>query len=126
MTPAGAPVPDGADAVVQIENTEQLPQRQDGEKRIKIVKVCSSAKASCMLLFGMCLLCGVGAVTNPCGNLVMGLTSCSKSVELLPLSGCCLAHPCVHDGVQTCTFWFTRVGSVASSHDSRFGASCSF
>ena len=37
--PAGAPVPKGADAVVQIENTEQLPERQDGEKRIKIVKV---------------------------------------------------------------------------------------
>lgn len=36
---SGAPVPHGADAVVQIENTEQLPDRQDGEKRIKIVKV---------------------------------------------------------------------------------------
>lgn len=36
---SGAPVPRGADAVVQIENTEQLPDRQDGEKRIKIVKV---------------------------------------------------------------------------------------
>lgn len=36
---AGAPVPEGADAVVQIENTEQLPDRPDGEKRIKIVKV---------------------------------------------------------------------------------------
>ena len=35
----GAPVPKGADAVVQIENTEQLPQQQDGEKRINIVKV---------------------------------------------------------------------------------------
>ncbi len=35
----GAPVPEGADAVVQIENTEQLPERQDGEKRIRIVKV---------------------------------------------------------------------------------------
>ena len=32
-------MPKGADAVVQIENTEQLPHRQDGEKRIKIVKV---------------------------------------------------------------------------------------
>lgn len=40
--PAGAPVPEGADAVVQIENTEQLPDRPDGEKRIKIVKVCSA------------------------------------------------------------------------------------
>lgn len=37
---SGAPVPRGADAVVQIENTEQLPDRQDGEKRVKIVKVC--------------------------------------------------------------------------------------
>ena len=35
----GAPVPEGANAVVQIENTEQLPERQDGEKRIRIVKV---------------------------------------------------------------------------------------
>ncbi len=35
----GAPVPEGADAVVQIENTEQLPERQDGEKRVRIVKV---------------------------------------------------------------------------------------
>ena len=32
-------MPKGADAVVQIENTEQFPERQDGEKRIKIVKV---------------------------------------------------------------------------------------
>ena len=39
----GAPVPKGADAVVQIENTEQLPQRQDGEKCIKIVKVLFTA-----------------------------------------------------------------------------------
>lgn len=39
IMPAGAPVPEGADAVVQIENTEQLPDRPDGEKRIKIVKV---------------------------------------------------------------------------------------
>ena len=38
---AGAPVPEGADAVVQIENTQQLPDRPDGEKRIKIVKVCA-------------------------------------------------------------------------------------
>ena len=36
---AGAPVPKGADAVVQIENTEQLPDRQDGQKCVKIVKV---------------------------------------------------------------------------------------
>ena len=35
----GAPVPEGADAVVQIENTEQLSERQDGEKRIRIIKV---------------------------------------------------------------------------------------
>ena len=40
---AGAPLPEGADAVVQIENTEQLPERQDGEKRIKIVKVSFNA-----------------------------------------------------------------------------------
>ncbi len=36
---AGASVPEGADAVVQIENTEPLPDRQDGERRIKIIKV---------------------------------------------------------------------------------------
>lgn len=36
---AGAAVPDGADAVVQIENTQQLPDQTDGEKRIKINKV---------------------------------------------------------------------------------------
>lgn len=36
---AGATVPDGADAVVQIENTQQLPDQKDGEKRIKINKV---------------------------------------------------------------------------------------
>ena len=41
VVPAGAPLPDGADAVVQIENTEQLPELQDGEKRIKIVRVSS-------------------------------------------------------------------------------------
>lgn len=39
MTHTGAPVPEGADAVVQIENTEQLSERQDGEKRVRIVKV---------------------------------------------------------------------------------------
>ena len=39
MIAAGAPVPEGADAVVQIENTEQLPNRPDGEKQIKIVQV---------------------------------------------------------------------------------------
>jgi hypothetical protein len=36
---AGAPLPDGADAVVQIENTEQLPQGPDGQRRVRIVKV---------------------------------------------------------------------------------------
>ncbi|DBA77249.1 hypothetical protein WJX79_006001 [Trebouxia sp. C0005] len=39
----GAPVPEGADAVVQIENTEQLSERQDGEKRVRIVKAASQA-----------------------------------------------------------------------------------
>eukprot|EP00891_Asterochloris_glomerata_P008529 jgi/Astpho2/8529/e_gw1.00125.32.1_t len=34
----GGPVPEGADAVVQIENTEQLPPGQDGKRRVRIVK----------------------------------------------------------------------------------------
>ncbi len=32
-------MPEGADAVVQIENTEQLPPGQDGKRRVRIVKV---------------------------------------------------------------------------------------
>ena len=36
---AGGPVPEGADAVVQIENTEQLPPGQHGKRRVRIVKV---------------------------------------------------------------------------------------
>ena len=36
---AGGVVPDGADAVVQIENTDQLPEQKDGEKRTRINKV---------------------------------------------------------------------------------------
>lgn len=36
---AGAAVPEGADAVVQIENTQQLPDSNNGEKRIAIKKV---------------------------------------------------------------------------------------
>ena len=32
-------MPEGADAVVQIENTEQLPLGQGGKRRVRIVKV---------------------------------------------------------------------------------------
>ena len=39
MRCAGAPLPHGADAVVQIENTEQLPAGNGGQKRVRIVKV---------------------------------------------------------------------------------------
>jgi len=38
----GGPVPDGADAVVQIENTEQLPPSDAGSKRVRIVKAAKS------------------------------------------------------------------------------------
>ncbi|EIE21770.1 molybdopterin biosynthesis protein [Coccomyxa subellipsoidea C-169] len=34
----GAPLPDGADAVVQVENTEKLPAGPDGQQRVRIVK----------------------------------------------------------------------------------------
>ena len=36
--PPGGPLPEGADAVVQIENTEQLPPEARGRQRIRIVK----------------------------------------------------------------------------------------
>lgn len=42
---AGAPVPQGADAVVQIENTQQLSDSRNGEKRIKINKVTAWSSA---------------------------------------------------------------------------------
>ena len=35
----GAPLPDGADAVVQIENTEKLPVGPGGQQRVRIIKV---------------------------------------------------------------------------------------
>lgn len=38
----GGPVPEGADAVVQIENSEQLPPAASGNKRVKINKVRAS------------------------------------------------------------------------------------
>lgn len=38
-------MPEGADAVVQIENTEQLPPSASGTKRVKIVKVILSVLA---------------------------------------------------------------------------------
>lgn len=34
----GGPMPDGADAVIQVENTLPLPDGPDGEKRVRIVK----------------------------------------------------------------------------------------
>ncbi|BDA47114.1 Gephyrin [Coccomyxa sp. Obi] len=34
----GAPLPDGADAVVQIENTEKLPPGPEGQQRVRILK----------------------------------------------------------------------------------------
>ena len=36
----GGPLPKGADAVVQIENTEQLPLAPSGNRRVKILQVC--------------------------------------------------------------------------------------
>lgn len=39
---AGAPVPPGADAVVQVEDTEKLP---DGEGSQRRVRICKAAKA---------------------------------------------------------------------------------
>ncbi len=35
---AGAPVPPGADAVIQVEDTEKLPPGPDGKPRVKILK----------------------------------------------------------------------------------------
>lgn len=35
----GGPVPEGADAVVQIENTEHVPPIEGSVKRVRIVKV---------------------------------------------------------------------------------------
>lgn len=31
------PIPDGADAVVQVENTEKVADNEDGEKRVRIL-----------------------------------------------------------------------------------------
>ena len=46
---AGAPLPEGADAVVQIENTEKLPPGSDGQQRVRIVKVFAFPSAGIFL-----------------------------------------------------------------------------
>ena len=40
---AGAPLPEGADAVVQVENTEELAAN-GSQRRVKIVKVCAHCR----------------------------------------------------------------------------------
>ena len=39
LMPAGGPVPEGADAVIQIEDTESISASAAGQSRVKIVKV---------------------------------------------------------------------------------------